>query len=182
MTCKLGRTDACKAREHGCASECPALPWQPADSARQARAQAFDAKVRRFGYVDQVTGRRIYDPDALGTPAQVKEQRGQRESRSPTRGLSTPRSATTTQAAPLRPTAICWHRVSTSRWMCGTATCLSSCHRGPRQRSPFMTETSCTQSRPPRWMAETGRSRDEPCLQADGASARRCQGCVPLLW
>lgn len=28
--CELGCTEACKAREHGCASECPALPWQPA--------------------------------------------------------------------------------------------------------------------------------------------------------
>lgn len=27
--CELGRTKVCQAREHGCASECPALPWQP---------------------------------------------------------------------------------------------------------------------------------------------------------
>lgn len=29
MSCNLGCTDECKARLHGCASECPALPWQP---------------------------------------------------------------------------------------------------------------------------------------------------------
>ena len=29
MTCNLGCTETCKARDHGCASECPALPWQP---------------------------------------------------------------------------------------------------------------------------------------------------------
>lgn len=28
--CKLGCKDSCNAKEHGCASECPALPWQPA--------------------------------------------------------------------------------------------------------------------------------------------------------
>jgi hypothetical protein len=28
--CNLGCITSCKAREHGCASECPALPWQPA--------------------------------------------------------------------------------------------------------------------------------------------------------
>lgn len=27
--CELGCTTECKAKEHGCASECPALPWQP---------------------------------------------------------------------------------------------------------------------------------------------------------
>jgi hypothetical protein len=27
--CKLGCTTECKAKAHGCASECPALPWQP---------------------------------------------------------------------------------------------------------------------------------------------------------
>lgn len=31
MTCKLGCTTMCKAKEAGCASECPALPWQPLD-------------------------------------------------------------------------------------------------------------------------------------------------------
>lgn len=29
--CSLNCTDACKAKEHGCASECPALPWQPTE-------------------------------------------------------------------------------------------------------------------------------------------------------
>lgn len=28
--CELGCSTECKAKEHGCASECPALPWQPA--------------------------------------------------------------------------------------------------------------------------------------------------------
>jgi hypothetical protein len=32
--CKLGCTITCKAKEHGCASECPALPWQPAQQAQ----------------------------------------------------------------------------------------------------------------------------------------------------
>lgn len=27
--CELGCTTECKAKAHGCASECPALPWQP---------------------------------------------------------------------------------------------------------------------------------------------------------
>lgn len=27
--CTLGCVDECKAKMHGCASECPALPWQP---------------------------------------------------------------------------------------------------------------------------------------------------------
>ncbi len=27
--CRLGCTTECQAREHGCASDCPALPWQP---------------------------------------------------------------------------------------------------------------------------------------------------------
>jgi hypothetical protein len=27
--CSLGCTKVCQAKEHGCASECPALPWQP---------------------------------------------------------------------------------------------------------------------------------------------------------
>lgn len=30
LKCELGCVEVCKAREHGCASECPALPWQPA--------------------------------------------------------------------------------------------------------------------------------------------------------
>ena len=28
-SCKLGCTTECKAKAHGCASECPVLPWQP---------------------------------------------------------------------------------------------------------------------------------------------------------
>lgn len=28
-SCELGCKDFCKAKQHGCASECPALPWQP---------------------------------------------------------------------------------------------------------------------------------------------------------
>ena len=34
--CALGCTDECKAKVHGCASECPALPWQPAPSPQPA--------------------------------------------------------------------------------------------------------------------------------------------------
>ena len=54
---------------------CPITgPHQPdnAECTRNRRARnraAFDAKVRTVGYVDRVTGRRIYDPDALGVPA-----------------------------------------------------------------------------------------------------------------
>lgn len=33
--CPFGCKDACKAKEHGCASECPALPWQPTDQLGQ---------------------------------------------------------------------------------------------------------------------------------------------------
>ena len=29
QSCSLGCTTECKAKMHGCASECPALPWQP---------------------------------------------------------------------------------------------------------------------------------------------------------
>jgi len=29
VTCSLGCKISCRAREHGCPSECPALPWQP---------------------------------------------------------------------------------------------------------------------------------------------------------
>ena len=28
-SCELGCKEFCKAKQHGCASECPALPWQP---------------------------------------------------------------------------------------------------------------------------------------------------------
>lgn len=31
--CELGCVTTCKARVHGCASECPALPWQPTNGA-----------------------------------------------------------------------------------------------------------------------------------------------------
>jgi len=29
IKCPLGCTETCKAKEHGCASECPVLPAQP---------------------------------------------------------------------------------------------------------------------------------------------------------
>ena len=53
---------------------CPMGPHRPdnlacprnTEAKRQAARDAFDAKVRTVGYVDSVTGRRIYDPDALG--------------------------------------------------------------------------------------------------------------------
>ena len=42
-----------------------------AAEAKKAESQraAFDAKVRSVGYVDRVTGQRIYDPDAIGAVA-----------------------------------------------------------------------------------------------------------------
>jgi hypothetical protein len=35
------------------------------EAKRQERRDAFDAKVRKHGYVDRVTGERIYDPARL---------------------------------------------------------------------------------------------------------------------
>ena len=37
MTCNLGCKTECKAKVHGCASECPALPWQPGMVSGQCR-------------------------------------------------------------------------------------------------------------------------------------------------
>ena len=42
MSCRLGCTTVCKAKEHGSASECPALPWQPAPPWRCPRCTARD--------------------------------------------------------------------------------------------------------------------------------------------
>lgn len=47
--CELGCTEVCKAKEHGCASECPALPWQPSapptvDTSHER--EAFEAAAR----------------------------------------------------------------------------------------------------------------------------------------
>lgn len=44
----------------------PRLNWQQAVEPKPISREEFDARVRRHGYVDRVTGRRIYDPDALG--------------------------------------------------------------------------------------------------------------------
>lgn len=49
--CELGCTDTCKANEHGCASECPALPWQPA----QPVVPQGDRCARCSHVIDKVT-------------------------------------------------------------------------------------------------------------------------------
>ena len=41
MSCELGCTVECKAKAHGCASDCPALPWQP--SPADAHIAALEA-------------------------------------------------------------------------------------------------------------------------------------------
>lgn len=38
--CSLGCSEACRAKEHGCASECPALPWQPGAAEVAAGAES----------------------------------------------------------------------------------------------------------------------------------------------
>lgn len=55
-------------------SDNPRCP-RNAKAKHQARRNAFDEKVRTHGYVDRVTGERIYDPDRLGT-AGVEADRG----------------------------------------------------------------------------------------------------------
>lgn len=39
MSCRLGCDVECKAKAHGCASECPALPWQPGGQVEPQRCQ-----------------------------------------------------------------------------------------------------------------------------------------------
>ena len=42
--CELGCTTECKAKTHGCASECPALPWQPKPSPQQGEWKLVPVK------------------------------------------------------------------------------------------------------------------------------------------
>jgi len=46
MTCVLKCTDVCKAKQHGCAGECPALPWQPTPTPDPI-LEAVQASVRQ---------------------------------------------------------------------------------------------------------------------------------------
>lgn len=39
--------------------------WQRSEEQKTAARAVFDAKVRRYGYVDRVTGERVYDPARL---------------------------------------------------------------------------------------------------------------------
>lgn len=54
-----------------CDFECPHRD-EPSD--RERSRAIFDAKVRTHGYVDRVSGERIYDPAALGVPASSEGQ------------------------------------------------------------------------------------------------------------
>ncbi len=45
QSCSLGCTTECKAKMHGCASECPALPWQPPAPAEPQPATSEDMAI-----------------------------------------------------------------------------------------------------------------------------------------
>lgn len=46
--CALGCAELCMAKEHGCASECPALPWQPAAPASAPEAPEQQGEREAF--------------------------------------------------------------------------------------------------------------------------------------
>lgn len=57
QSCSLGCTTECKAKMHGCASECPALPWQPPAPAEPQDTVLNYAAVRaQLGIAPQPAG------------------------------------------------------------------------------------------------------------------------------
>lgn len=71
--CGLGCTEVCKAKEHGCASECPALPWQPKAQPQQEpddeRSEDLYDQLHSLSKVLESSGRidEHDTPDAYGT-------------------------------------------------------------------------------------------------------------------
>ena len=78
--CSLKCTTECLARVHGCASECPALPWQPAAPAPVA-PESFDAwwddptpdGPRPDGPVSRATAQWIWNAAICAAPAPVAQ-------------------------------------------------------------------------------------------------------------
>ena len=81
--CALGCAESCMAKEHGCASECPALPWQPAATREHMRQGYTGCAVRRaletlvecasYGDVSQDADAWIDARAALAQPAPVQQ-------------------------------------------------------------------------------------------------------------
>lgn len=61
-TCTLGCTVECKAEAHGCASDCPALPWQPTINVSESSARALHDAMDRMDALIHPTNKMLTVP------------------------------------------------------------------------------------------------------------------------